>query len=156
MAPKPFILARTFGEAHAFARETLGLVHGEYRVVSSAGTLKSVRGVDLYLAPGWDRRYDRFQMKGALRWTYMNVIRWEDLVAEVPEPPDGLTPLGVQLEIVAGCGAKVPSSREVEQVSPVEDAPAEPRRRRRRCKQCDALVDPDDVDQHGADHLTRI
>lgn len=123
MAAAPYILARSMKEAHAFAREELGLVHGRYRIVNTASTLKSVRGVDLYLVPGWQNRFDRFGMKGAIRWTRMNVIdvalqaealaadRWEDTaytrtIAERYnqlrnlDAPDGLEPAGVQLTLV--------------------------------------------------------
>lgn len=70
----PYILARNLKEAHAFAREQLGLRQGHYRIVNHASTIKSVRGADLYLVPGWENRYDRFATKGAMRWTRMNVI----------------------------------------------------------------------------------
>jgi len=71
---QPYILARTMKEAHSFARGELGLAHGKYRVVTHASTIKSVRNADLYLVPGWDKRHDRFPVKGAIRWTRMNVI----------------------------------------------------------------------------------
>lgn len=70
----PLILARTFKDAHTFAREQLGLSHGYYRVVNSAGTIKAVRGVDLYLVPGWNKRPDRFTMTSAIKWCRLNVI----------------------------------------------------------------------------------
>lgn len=70
----PYILARTMKEAHDFARETLGLPYGRYRIVNSPSTIKSVRGADLYLVPGHGARFDRFAMKGAIRWTRMHVI----------------------------------------------------------------------------------
>lgn len=85
----PLILARTFKEAHAFAQDRLGLRIGYYRVVNSAGTLKAVRGVDLYLVPGWRNRPDRFTMASALKWTRLNTIDVEarpDFDA-VEEPP---------------------------------------------------------------------
>lgn len=89
MTGVPHILARTIKEAHEFARGPLGLVHGQYRLVNSPSTVKSVRNVDLYLVPGWQNRYDRFAMQGAIRWTRMNVIDAADLPAEEPEDPRG-------------------------------------------------------------------
>ena len=104
MAHAPYVLARTFQEAHGFARTELGLSHGQYRVITSAGTLKSIRGADLHLVPGWRRRFDGFTMKSALRWTRMNVIDHESDEAEAPvEPvPDGLNPPGTQPQITEG------------------------------------------------------
>lgn len=85
----PYILARTLKEAHEYARGELGLTVGHYRIVNSSGTLKSVRGADLHLVPGWERRYDRFAMQSALRWTRMNVIDVATEPAEAPEDPRG-------------------------------------------------------------------
>lgn len=99
MAAHPYILARTLGEAHAFARGPLGLVHGTYRVINSPGTIKSVRNVDLILAPGWEKRFDYFSMKGAIRWTHMNVV--DRTQAEEPDVTDGLEPAGIQLTLVS-------------------------------------------------------
>ena len=197
----PYILARTLREAHAFARETLGLSVGHYRIVNSAGTLKSVRGVDLYLVPGWQQRYDRFAMKSTLRWTRMNVIDAEKQPVEAPADPrgdltdelycmayaeheargfdlpepsaeeqarvqgilDGLTPSGVQMsfdelfehvDTTASQGSPAQPEPEAEPETPAEpEAEAPPvKRRRRRCKECGILVEPDDVDQHREDH----
>lgn len=90
MASQPYILARTIKAAHDFARGPLGLVHGQYRVVNSASTLKAVRNADLYLVPGWQNRFDRFAMQGALRWTRMNVIDTADgFESKAPEDPRG-------------------------------------------------------------------
>ena len=130
MAAAPYILARSIKEAHDFARGELGLVHGGYRVVNTASTLKSVRGVDLFLVPGWQNRFARFALKGAIRWTRMNVRDWADeqtqASLEDPRGPltdeildlahaehsvrsgqgapgivsDGLEPVGVQLTLV--------------------------------------------------------
>lgn len=130
MAAVPYILARSIKEAHDFARGELGLVHGGYRVVNTASTLKSVRGADLFLVPGWQNRFDRFAMKGAIRWTRMNVRDWETEQAQEPtgDPrgpltdevldlahaehsvrsglgapgivTDGLEPVGIQLALV--------------------------------------------------------
>lgn len=87
----PYILARNLKDAHAFAREELGLRQGHYRIVNHASTIKSVRNADLYLVPGWENRYDRFATKGAMRWTRMNVI---DVAAQGLEQPDREDPRG--------------------------------------------------------------
>lgn len=92
----PLILARTFADAHRFAREELGLSNGYYRVVNSAGTIKACRNVDIFLVEGWDKRPDRFTMKSALKWCRLNI---RDVEAErksaaefdaamPPTPPD--------------------------------------------------------------------
>lgn len=92
----PLILARTFADAHRFAREELGLSIGYYRVVNSAGTIKACRNVDIFLVEGWDKRPDRFTMKSALKWCRLNI---RDVEAErksaaefdaamPPTPPD--------------------------------------------------------------------
>lgn len=78
----PLILARTFKDAHAFAKDELGLRFGYYRVVNSAGTIKAVRGVDLYLVPGWKKRPDRFTMISAIKWCKNNVIDVENAPVE--------------------------------------------------------------------------
>lgn len=102
MTTAPYILGGSFAESHRFAQETLGLGRGLYRIVTSAASLKAVRGVDLYLVPGWEKRYDRFQIRSALRWTRMNVIDAADLEPRAEEPaapepePDGLQPAGTQ------------------------------------------------------------
>lgn len=69
-----YILAKSLKEAHRFAQDVLGLDRGHYRVVNSPSTLTSVRYADLHLVPGWDNRFDKFPMRGALKWTKMNVI----------------------------------------------------------------------------------
>lgn len=74
MAGAPLILARTFAEAHAYAMEDLGLSKGQYRVVNSAAGLSGIRGCDLHLVPGYEGRFDRFKIAGALRYTRLNVI----------------------------------------------------------------------------------
>lgn len=99
MAAHPYVLARTIRAAHLFAREELGLAHGQYRLINHPSTVKSVRGADLYLVPGWQNRFDRFAMKGALRWTRMNVIDVAKLAQEPAGVPDGLSPAGEQLTI---------------------------------------------------------
>lgn len=161
----PYILARTFAEAHTFAREDLGLQPGHYRVVNSAGTLKAVRGADLYLVPGWDSRFDRFPIKTALRWTRMNVIDVAERQAEEPaEGGDDLDRVGEQTtiedanafllahgtpdaeikELVETDGLK-PEGVQLTLVPDIKPEPApEPevapkKRRRSRCKQCGTL-----------------
>lgn len=87
----PLILARTFKDAHAYAQDELGLSIGFYRVVTSAGTIKAVRGVDIHLVPGWDKRPDRFTMKSALKWCRLNIIDVEK-VRESQAAFDAMTP----------------------------------------------------------------
>lgn len=159
MAAAPYILARTLREAHTFARETLGLEHGRYRVVNTSGTLKSVRGADLYLVPGWERRFDRFAIQGALRWTRMNVIDRTRVVAEEPEPePDELYHPEVQLTQVSSDEATAfvteTSNGDVmiSEGGPVTiESETKKRRRRSRCKDCGQLHFPEDdcVDDGG-------
>lgn len=197
----PLILARTFTEAHEFARDELGLPAGHYQVVSSPAALKGRHGVDLYLVPGYKNRYDRFAMQGALRYTRLNVI---DVEAQAEEPVgDGLIPPGTQPELVEGADPALvaefeaflngtgehPHEQDEEPAEhefvtagvaeeetagtpasaagdPVDDAHgatdeqaeepvAEPetKRRRRRCKECGVLVEPDEVESHAAEHL---
>lgn len=160
MGSAPFILAGSLKEAHSFAREELGLGRGGYRVITTSGTLKSIRGADLYLVPGWERRFDRFAIQGALRWTRMNVLDVADLRKEGKreETPDDLEPPGVQLSILAetpiawdttGADPSTPTvvSPEAEELAEKVD-----NRRRRRCKDCGTLVHPDEVEQHAEDH----
>ena len=97
MTAVPYILARTLKEAHAFAQER-GFTRGRYRIVNSPGTLKSVRNADLYLVPGWEKRYDRFAMKGAIRYTRMNIIDVATLEEPAPvEPQVPSTPEGEEV-----------------------------------------------------------
>lgn len=158
----PYILARTMKEAHEFARGPLGLAHGKYRVVTSASTIKSVRGVDLHLVPGWQNRFDRFAMKGAIRWTRMNIIDHADGIQTAPaEDPRGpLTDDVLELaygeqSIRSGEGAPGISSTNIPTVVSEEAktlvAEAD-KRRRRRCKECGVLVEPDAVEAHAAEH----
>jgi hypothetical protein len=135
VAAAPYVLARTMAEAHAFAREDLGLLHGQYRIVNTPSTLKSVRNVDLHLVPGWQNRFDRFAMKGAIRWTRMNVIDVAEQRAQEPSVPDDLEPTGVQLSLVSNEEAQA-------FFADIEPEPApEPRanRRRSRCSNCGTL-----------------
>lgn len=82
--PTPLILARSFREAHAFAKDTLDLRVGHYRVVNTAGTLKAVRNVDVHLVPGWDKAPGHHAFKTALRYAKgLNVI---DHAAKAQEP----------------------------------------------------------------------
>lgn len=78
----PLILARTFKDAHSYAQDVLGLSIGYYRVVNSPGTIKAVRGRELHLVPGWDKRPDRFSMKSAIRFCRNTVIDVAALRAE--------------------------------------------------------------------------
>lgn len=171
----PYVLAKTMADAHRFAQEDLGLPRGHYRVVTSPSSVKGIFGADLYLVPGWETRFDRFTMQSALRWTRLNKI--EVTRDEEPET-DGLNPPGVQLSLIddeeanALLVAGLPSddTLEPEGWSPPEvlttaqvlDLAANPKRRgadvlsteepkkrrRRRCKDCNILVEPDDVDTH--------
>lgn len=77
----PLILGRTFKQAHAFARDVLGLSFGHYRVVNSPGTIKAVRNTKLYLLEDWDKRPDRFSMKTAMRYCRNEII---DTTVEAP------------------------------------------------------------------------
>lgn len=144
MAGAPYILARTMKEAHSFARDVLGLTYGHYRIVNTPATLKSVRGVELHLVPGWQNRFDRFTMKAAMRWTRMEVIEHNE--DEVLEEPDDLEPAGTQL-------ALAPEPEPVVEQQPEEPKGPEVKRRRRRCKECGVLVDPDEVESHAQSHL---
>lgn len=152
----PYICARNFGEAHRFAREELGLEKGQYRLVASPSTISGRRGTNLYLVPGWERRSDRFALKSALRWTRLAVID----VAEQRQDaaPDDLEPTGEQLTAF-DADAFLRVGFEDFVIAPVPDVEAakhpEPQvvRRRRRCKECGLLIDPDEVDQHAAEHL---
>lgn len=158
MARAPYILARTLKEAHEFAREKLGLSRGQYRVVMTPSTVSSVRGSDLHLVPGHEKRYDRFAMRTALKYTRLNLIEHDVDEAPVtaPEQPDGLKPPGVQLTIVSSddatafFGVTVPEETPVTEQAPTADetpeepqaeVPAEPKknRRRSRCKECGTL-----------------
>ena len=201
MAGAPLILARTFQEAHDFARGELGLGRGQYQVVTSPATINGRRNLDLYLAPGYENRFDRFAMRGALRYTRLNVIDWAKQ-AEAPAPePDGLEPAGTQPELTEGADPALVAEFEaflngsgehphesaeestepdgldaVAEQTTIEDANAflaaigqpdaeikelaeepisetETKRRRRRCKECGVLVEPDEVEQHAAEHL---
>lgn len=172
----PYILARTLGEAHAFAQDELGVGRGYYRVVTSPSSIKGPRGADLYLVPGWRNRHDRFAMISAIRWTRLNkidVVEWRAEQAEpafvvtavpddTPVPqhhldmvkkvlgtsePDGLEPAGEQMHLD---GTETPAAEPTEEQAPAEEPKPQ---RRRRCKECGILVDPDEVEQHAAEHL---
>lgn len=88
IAPK--IVARNFTEAHKFARETLGLRNGQYRVVTSPASLVGRVG-EVYLVPGWDKRPDRWAMKQKLKYTRLTIIdvAEQETPAEVPETSNG-------------------------------------------------------------------
>lgn len=81
----PLILARTFKDAHAYAQDVLGLSIGYYRVVNSPGTIKAVRGTEIHLVEGWDKRPDRFSMKSAMRYCRNRIV---DPSAQEPTPAD--------------------------------------------------------------------
>jgi hypothetical protein len=81
----PLILARTFKDAHRYAQDVLGLRIGYYRVVNDSGTIKAVRGTEIHLVPGWDKRPDRFKMKGAMRYCRNRII---DVAAQQAAPAD--------------------------------------------------------------------
>ena len=70
--PAPKIVARNYTEAHAFARKVLKLSKGSYRVVTSPASLVGVAG-EVYLAPGWNKRSDRYAMQNKLRFTRLTV-----------------------------------------------------------------------------------
>jgi hypothetical protein len=171
-------------EAHEFARGPLGLEHGRYRVITSASTIKSVRGADLHLVPGWQNRFDRFAVKGAIRWTRMNIVDHADGVQAAPaEDPRGpLTDEVLELayaedSIRSGNGAPgIVSESQDEALDALEAAqergeavPSDPegipvvpeqktedKRRRRRCKECGVLIEPDDVESHAATHSKSV
>lgn len=150
---QPYILARTMAEAHSFARGDLGLPHGQYRIVNSAGTIKAVRGADLYLVPGYDKRFDRFQVKMALRWTRMNVIDATDLVNDEPDTVE--TDCGEQYMIVSN-----EEAADFILTTGVELTAAEPevktKRRSSRCKECGIMVPPDEREQHKEEHKSDL
>jgi hypothetical protein len=184
----PYILAHRLSDAHRFAQDELGVPRGYYRIVTSPSTIRGPIGADLYVVPGWERRFDRFSMKTAMRFTRLRIIdvaEWRKEQGEAPDerypndertheialrynalrelaPADGYTaedfgvaddlePAGVQTAI------EVPEQPEAaeETRATEEEHPAEaPKRvRRRRCPECGVLVDPDEVEQHAAEHL---
>lgn len=143
----PYILAKTMREAHTFAREELALDRGHYRVVTSPSSISGPRGADLHLVPGWERRHDKFAMRGALKYTRLNVVRPEDREAEAPHTvPDGLDPAGEQITIeevnafLLAVGSPDQQIKElVAKPTETEQAEAPVVRRRRRCKNCRTL-----------------
>lgn len=195
----PYILAKTMLDAHTFARETLGLGKGHYRVVTSPSSISGRRGTKLYLVPGYEKRHDRFAMAGALKYTRLEKIDAADLLAEEPvETPDDLEPAGVQLVITEGAdpalladfeafldsGSPEPTplvalvtdgeheteeslleavideiAEDIEPAAPAEEEVETPEAeepkptRRRRCKECGLLIEPDEVEAHAAEHL---
>lgn len=149
----PYILAQSFEESHRFAREELGLGKGHYYVVTSPAVVKGIHGADLYMVPGWEKRYDRFKMASALRWTRLNKIDVAEMRAQAEEPaaePDDLEPRGEQTVLVDATEFFVAPEDTAE--TPEESA-EEPKRRRRRCKECGVLVEPDEMESHAAEHL---
>lgn len=106
--PAPLILAQSFKAAHQYATEELGLSVGHYRVVTTAGTIKAVRGVDIHLVPGWEKRPDRFTMRSALKWSRLNIVDVEKLResraafdAAMPPAEDKRYPLDERTQTVA-------------------------------------------------------
>ena len=138
---RPLILASSMRAAHQHARDALSLERGQYRVVTSASTIKSVRNTELHLVPGWERRFDRFAMKSAMRWCHLKIVEAE---AEKPHQEPGLFDEKPFRTIF--------DDRD-EKPAVVEEEPREVKRRRRRCKRCGVLVEPDEIEQHLADHL---
>lgn len=151
--PAPYILAKDLRSAHNFARETLGLERGRYRIVHSSSTISSVRGTDLYLVPGWEGRFDRFAVRGALRYTRLNVIDGAEVapVEVVEGEPDGLVPDGVQLVLVSQQEAhdllttiddeaeEPPVAPVTETLEPAIEVAPKKNKRRSRCKECGTL-----------------
>jgi hypothetical protein len=162
----PLILARNLKDAHAFAREELGLTRGHYRVVTGPSSISSVRGADLYLVPGHDQRFDRFAMRGALRYTRLNKIVVEEW-RQGASVPDDLSPAGEQFMILTEEEATafllamdaeprvLPKLAELLNEPTVFEQAEEPvkRIRRRRCDDCGLLIDPSEVETHAAEHL---
>ena len=69
------IIGSSFEKAHKFARETLGLQRSEYRLASSAMSLKGLPSqVTVHLAHDHMNRHDRFAVKSTLRFTKATVI----------------------------------------------------------------------------------
>lgn len=97
----PLILARTFRDAHAYAQGKLGLSIGHYRVVNSPGTLKAVRGTEIHLVEGWDKRPDRFSMKSAMRYCHNRIVDTTLVPAEEPAPEDKRYPLDERTHTIA-------------------------------------------------------
>jgi hypothetical protein len=130
------------GEAHAFAREELGLARGHYRIINTPGTIKSIRNVDVHLVPGWQNRYDRFAMRGALRWSRVNIIDHTEQAKVPAGEPDNLEPPGVQPPLNADEAhdffAEVTNGDSmIAEGGPVDPDPV--KRRRRRCNDCGTL-----------------
>lgn len=153
----PYILARTLLDAHTFAREELGLAKGHYRIATSPSSISGRRGTDLYLVPGYEKRYDRFAMAGALKYTRLNKIDVAKL-RKSGAVPDGLEPAGEQLTLIDADEATrfFDLLEDVDNPlnAPQDEAPAK-RIRRRRCEECGELVLPDEFEQHLAEHLPK-
>lgn len=119
----PYILARTPSEARKFAEDELGLGRGYFRIVTSPSSIKGPYGADLYILPGWEGRFDRFAMRGALKWTRLkkiDVAEWRQL--QQAEEPDVLLPGGGQ---VGGDGVVDDLQPPGEQLSLVSDEEAD-------------------------------
>lgn len=142
----PYILAKTAQDAHAYARNELGLAKGHYRVVTSPSSISGRRGTELYILPGWERRHDRFAMASALKYTRLVIVNVAESVLG-DGIIDNLEPAGVQLTLVTS---------EEANAFILADQPEQEgdiKRRRRRCTECGVLVEPDEVEQHAAEHL---
>lgn len=151
MAAAPYILARTFAEGHNYALETLGLEKGSYRIVNSPSTLRAVRNVDLHLVPGWKKRFDRFSMISALKWSRMNVI---DVEKQAEEPAE--TEIEYTLDatdfVTANIGTRDAQSDPPEDLENAALEEPNKRTRRRRCKDCGNLFEPEEIEKHAKTH----
>lgn len=77
------IVARTYTEAHAFAKGTLGLARGQYRVATSPAALTGLpMSVEVHLVPGYEKRGDAFVVKDRLRWTRAKVVKHDPAPAK--------------------------------------------------------------------------
>lgn len=132
----PYILAKTMRDAHNFARE-IGLAKGHYYLVNSPSSISGRRGSDLYLVPGWERRHDRFAMRSALKYTRLNVIYVGEEREDAPTPEVTITNQEAHDFLT-----DEPESEETQR-----------RTRRRRCPECEELVEPADLEKHAASHF---
>lgn len=74
MSIAPKIVARNYSDAHKFARQTLGLRKGQYRVVTSPASLVGRLG-EVHLVPGWDKRPDRWAIANKLKYTRLTIVK---------------------------------------------------------------------------------
>lgn len=81
------IVGSSFEAAHRFAREDLGLHRSQYRLASSAMSLKGLpSSVTVHLAPDWMKRYDRFTIQSTLRFARAKVVDHSKSEPETKEP----------------------------------------------------------------------